>query len=93
MSFPSRVMDLVNNFQKSYNCAPNELWLGYKEEYEMNCYINEDAYLRQLDKTPEEMQLDRNKIKTEFMGLKVRFAKWADSSSFFKVDYNPHYKL
>lgn len=87
MNFRHKVIDLINNFHREYGFPPNELFLGTKEEYEMNCYINDNPFLKVRERDIEET-LIRCKQKNEFCGLKIRYE---DLDSCFEVRYNPYY--
>lgn len=73
----------VADFYKWNMMWPNELWVGLKEQYELENYINSGPIL--IDN--EKIYLTK-KSTLKFSGLNIRLK---DKDSYFKVEYNPHY--
>ena len=87
MTIADKVHKACMRYMQNNMTSPNELIIGEAERFELEQYIKSQRLL-----TIRDMSLKIKKSeKMEFMGLKVRFNKWAQSSSFLEVDYNPHY--
>lgn len=85
-NFKEKVIDLISKFWYENGYAPNELWLGYKEDIELEKYINQSHIT--LFKYKTDHKDIRHTKKIEFDGLKVRYE---NLDSKFQVKYNPHY--
>ena len=89
MTIADKVNKACMTYMQNNMTSPNELWLGEIEKFELERYLESVGWLK-YPKNDEVFAID-DKSKFEFRGLKVRFNKWAKSSSFLEVDYNPHY--
>ena len=85
MTIADKVNKACMKYMQNNMTSPNELIIGEMERFELEQYIKSQESL-----TTRDMSLKKGE-KLEFMGMKVRFNKWAKSSSFLEVDYNPYY--
>jgi hypothetical protein len=79
----SKINKEINDFYQWNMIWPNELWVGLKEKAELENYMNSSPI--SLD---NERVFLTEKSNLQLDGLKIRLK---DTSSYFKIYYNPHY--
>ena len=85
MNFDDRVNDLVSDFYKINLIEPNELWVGYDEQIQLEIFINNLSQTTSGNK--EKIYID-DRTKFEFMGLKIRTK---NTLTYLSVEYNQYY--
>ena len=85
MSFDDRVNDLVADFYKENLIKPNELWVGYDEQIQLEIFIN--SLSEKTFENKERIYID-DRTKFEFMGLKIRTK---NTLTYLSVEYNQYY--